>query len=78
MSDALRAARDLEGEKVKLCFSDGREVMAVLFSATTDTDGRQHVVFGDVAWSSEAGSYDGRANTCYYEDGKELVSVERA
>ncbi len=78
MNEAFGAAKELAGEKVTMRFRDGHEVVAVLFSATTDCDGRQHVVFGDVAWSSEAGSYDGSANTCYYQDGKDLVSVERA
>ena len=38
--------------------------------------GGSTLVFGDVEWNSEAGSYDGSANTCYYGDGRERVSVE--
>ncbi len=78
MAEEFRAAKEMEGERVKMSFSDGHEVVGVLFSATTDMDGSQHLIFGDVEWSSEAGSYDGSANTCYYEDGKTLTSIERA
>lgn len=77
MAGEFRAAKELAGERVRMRFADGHEVVAVLFSATTDTDGTEHLVFGDVEWSSEAGSYDGSANTCYYADGKALMAVER-
>ena len=77
MAEAFGAAREMVGETVRMRFADGHEVVAVLFSVTTDTDGSQHMVFGDVVWSSETGSYDGSANTCYYADGRTLVGVER-
>ncbi len=78
MAEEFRLAKGLEGERVRMRFSDGHEVVAVLFSATTDTDGSQHLVYGDVEWSSEVGSYDGGANSCYYGDGRALVLVTRA
>jgi len=77
MGDEFRVAKGLVGETVRMRFDDGHEVAAVLFSATTDLDGTEHLIYGDVVWSSEAGSYNGSANTCYYGDGKALVRVGR-
>jgi hypothetical protein len=34
----------LEGRRVKMRFDDGHEVIALLLSATTETDGSQHLI----------------------------------
>ena len=78
MANAFGSARELAGERVRMRFDDGHEVVALLLSATTDTDGTQHLIYDAVEWTSEANTYGGGEGTCYYADGRTLTSIERA
>ena len=78
MTNAFGSARELAGERVRMRFEDGHEVVALLLSATTDTDGTQHLIYDAVEWTSEENTYGGGAGTCYYSDGQTLTSIERA
>ena len=55
-----------------MAFTDGQELVATLFSVTTDLDNSQHVIYEKVEWSKlphialQAGAY--------YSAGEELVS----
>lgn len=78
MSDLFQSARKLAGERVRMRFDDGHEVVALLLSATTDMDGTEHLIYDAVEWTSEENTYGGGAGTCYYADGRTLASIDRA
>lgn len=78
MTNAFQTARKLGGERVRMRFDDGHEVVALLLSATTDMDGSQHLIYDAVEWTSEENTYGGGVGTCYYADGRTLESIKRA
>ena len=78
VSTTFQTARELAGQRVAMCFIDGHEVIAVLLSATTDTDGSKHLIYDAVEWTNEAETYGGGRGTCYYADATSLVSIRPA
>lgn len=78
MTNAFGSARELAGERVRMRFHDGHEVVALLLSATIDMDGSQQLIYDAVEWTSEENTYGGGAGTCYYAEGRTLQSIELA
>lgn len=65
----FREVRKLQGERVRLRFDDGREVVATLLCATKDVGGSKHLIYDKV--ESVSG-----ATGCFYADANTLVSIE--
>ena len=78
MATSFRAAQDLAGGRVRMRFDDGHEVVATLLSATTDTDGSQHLIYDAIEWANQAETYGGGTGTCYYAEAGTLISIEPA
>ncbi|HEX3995276.1 MAG TPA: hypothetical protein VHX39_29225 [Acetobacteraceae bacterium] len=72
MAAAFKEVRKLQGERVRMRFDDGREVVATLLCATKDIDGSRHLIYDKV----EAGPAG--ATGCLYADAKALVKIEPA
>jgi len=77
MTATLKDVRKLQGERVRMYFDDGREVVALLLCATKDIDGSKHLVYDKVesGLSGEAGT---GATGCSYADAKTLMKIEHA
>jgi hypothetical protein len=77
MTAAFKEIRKLQGERVRMKFDDGREVVAQLLCATRDMDGSKHLIYDKVESGQPA---DGGAEKtgCFYADAKTLVSIEHA
>jgi hypothetical protein len=77
MTAAFKGIRKLQGERVRMMFDDGREVVAQLLCATRDMDGSRHLIYDKVESGEPAeGSQDG--SKCFYADAKTLVGIEHA
>jgi hypothetical protein len=77
MASAFKEVRKLQGERVRMHFDDGREIVALLLCATKDIDGSKHLIYDKVESGSLAQS--GASPTgCFYADGKTLVKIEPA
>jgi hypothetical protein len=77
MSAIFKQVRKLQGERVRMVFDDGREVVALLLCATKDIDGAKHLIYDKIESGPEdrnAGDEDG----CSYADAKTLVKIEPA
>lgn len=48
----FKALKTLETQRVRILFTDGQEVIARLFSVTTDLDESQHLIYDRVEWSA--------------------------
>jgi hypothetical protein len=48
----FKALKRLENRRVYMIFSDGQEVIATLFSITTDLDESRHLIYDQVEWSA--------------------------
>lgn len=66
----------LEGRRVKMLFDDGHEVIARLLSVTTDIEGGQHLIYDQVAWSSDPNTYGEQDSSAFYAEGETLVSID--
>jgi hypothetical protein len=70
--EEFRALRKLKDRRVRMAFTDGQEVIAMLSSVTTDIDESRHLIYKTVEWSLLPHS-DGGAGV-YYSPGEQLVS----
>lgn len=77
MAAAFKEVRKLQGERVRMQFDDGREIVAVLLCATKDIDGSKHLIYDKVEGGSPIQTGLGGTN-CYYADAKTLVKIEPA
>jgi hypothetical protein len=78
MATTFKEIRRLQGERVRMRFDDGREVVATLLCATKDMDGSKHLIYDKVE-SAEGGEIAGAgASGCSYADAKALVSIDHA
>ena len=75
-SEQFERLKLLQDRYVKLVFADGRFAICKLFSATTDIDGSQHVVYEDVDGTSSA--VHTIPGGSFYVSGEEIVSFESA
>jgi hypothetical protein len=48
MATTFKEVRKLQGERVRMQFVDGREVVALLLCATKDIDGSKHLIYDKV------------------------------
>jgi len=78
MGTRFKEVRKLQGERVRMQFEDGREVVAMLLCATKDVDGSRHLVYADV--ESASGPEAGVAGPagCVCADANTLVNIESA
>ena len=52
MATTFKDVRKLQGERVRMQFDDGREVVALLLCATKDIDGSKHLIYDKVESAS--------------------------
>ena len=77
MAATFKEVRKLQGERVRMQFDDGREVVAVLLCATKDIDGSKHLIYDKVESGPSTQTGSG-ASGCFYADAKTLVKIEHA
>jgi hypothetical protein len=77
MTAAFKEIRKLQGERVRMKFDDGREVVALLLCATRDMDGSKHLIYDKVESGQPADGVPERIG-CSYADAKTMVSIEHA
>jgi hypothetical protein len=77
MAATFKEVRKLQGERVRMYFDDGREVVAQLLCATKDIDGSRHLIYDKVE-SGEDSEIVGDGGGCSYADAKTLLHVEHA
>jgi hypothetical protein len=77
MAATFKEVRKLQGERVRMYFDDGREVVAVLLCATKDIDGSRHLIYDKVE-SGEGSEIVGDGSGCCYANAKALLHVEHA
>jgi hypothetical protein len=75
MGTRFKEVRKLQGERVRMQFEDGREVVAMLLCATKDVDGSRHLVYADVE-SAFGTAGVSRASGCVCVDANTLVNIE--
>jgi hypothetical protein len=87
MATTFKEIRKLQGERVRMQFDDGREVVAVLLCATKDMDGSKHLIYDRVEPDKvepekvESGSVEAAGSSaggCCYADARTLVRIEHA
>jgi hypothetical protein len=78
MATAFKEARKFQGERVRMHFDDGREVVALLLCATKDVDGSRHLIYDKVEPVSGAETGGAGAIGCLYADARSLVNIEAA
>jgi hypothetical protein len=78
MVTKFKEVRKLQGERVRMQFDDGREVVAMLLCATKDIDGSKHLIYDKVESVPGAESSGSGATGCFYADANTLVSAELA
>jgi hypothetical protein len=77
MASTFKEIRKLQGERVRMQFDDGREVVAVLLCATKDMDGSKHLIYDKV--ESDAPEHAPAEHAgCFYADARTLVHIEHA
>jgi hypothetical protein len=69
--EEFKALKGMEDRRVRLIFTDGQEVIARLFSISTDLDESRHLIYDKVEWSALPHDVGGGT---YYSSGEELVS----
>ncbi len=77
MTASFKEVRKLQGERVRMRFDDGREVVAQLLCASRDMDGSRHLIFDKVESALPADNPN-QTFGCFYADAKSLVSIEHA
>jgi len=78
MAVTFKEVRKLQGQRVRMQFDDGREVVAVLLSATKDIDGSRHLIYDNLESASGAETSIIRAAGCFYANAKTLVNIQLA
>jgi hypothetical protein len=78
MAATFKEVRKLQGERVRMCFDDGREVVAQLLCATKDIDGSRHLIYDKVESGEGAAIVGDGASGCCYANAKSLVHIEHA
>jgi len=78
MATTFKDVRKLQGERVRMQFDDGREVVALLLCATKDVDGSRHLIYDKVEPASGSETFGTAATGCFYANGSTLVNVHAA
>jgi hypothetical protein len=76
MSTRFKEVRKLQGERVRMQFEDGREVVAMLLCATKDVDGSRHLVYANVESASGPETGLSAASGCVCANANTLVNIE--
>jgi small nuclear ribonucleoprotein (snRNP)-like protein len=69
----FKSLKEFEGQRVRMTFTDGEEIVATLSSITTDFDESRHLVYDKVEQSTVARPHVNAAGA-YYSPGEELIS----
>ncbi len=77
MLATFKEIRKLQGERVRMKFDDGREIVATLLCATKDMDGSRHLVYNKVE-SGSPGDLESPAEASVHADAKALLQIEAA
>jgi|ERR1017187_4209535 hypothetical protein len=78
MVTKFKEVRKLQGERVRMQFDDGREVVAMLLCATKDIDGSKHLIYDKVESVPGAETCVSGTTGCFYADANTLVNIELA
>jgi hypothetical protein len=78
MGASYKQVRMLQGERVRMQFDDGREVVATLLCATKDVDGSRHLIYDKVESACGIDTGVSQRSGCVYAPAKTLVSIESA
>jgi len=68
----FKALRGLEGHRVRMVFTDGQNVTAILTSVTVDFDESRHLIYDKGKRSSQPTQDKG--TEAFYSPGEDLVS----
>jgi hypothetical protein len=71
MAVSFKDVRKLQGQRVRVLFEDGHEIVALLLCATKDIDGSKHLICGSV-------EPDSGGRTSVIADAKTLVDIQSA
>ena len=71
--DEFKSLKRFQDQRVRMTFADGEEIVATLFSITTDLDESRHLVYDKVEQSTVARPHVNAAGA-YYSPGEELIS----
>ncbi len=74
----FKEVRKLQGERVRMQFDDGREVVAILLCATKDIDGTKHLIYDKVESAPSGETCVSESTGCFYADANALVNIELA
>ena len=77
MAATFKEVRKFQGERVRMYFDDGREVVALLLCASKDIDGSRHLIYDKVE-SGGGTEIVGDGSGCCYADAKALLHIEHA
>ncbi len=78
MAAPFKEVRKLQGERVRMYFDDGREVVAELLCATKDINGSKHLIYDKVESDEGAEIVGDGARNCRYADARTLLHIEHA
>ena len=68
--------RECQDKRVKMCFDDGIELVALLSNVSQDMDGSLHLVYEKVEWASDTEALIHMHGKALYSRGESLVSIE--
>ena len=75
-TDQLHAAQSLQGQRVRIAFTDGQQVLARLISLSPDLDGTYHLLYDDIEWA--ALPHNDIGSGAFYAGGHEIVCLVAA
>ena len=78
MAVTFKEVRKLQGNRVRMQFDDGREVVAMLLCATKDVDGSRHLIYDDVKASGSEAAASGAIRLFLCGCEFPLVAIESA
>jgi hypothetical protein len=78
MAVTFKEVRKLQGNRVRMQFEDGREIVAMLLCATKDVDGSRHLIYDDVEAAGATETPASGSPGCFYADANTLVGIESA
>jgi hypothetical protein len=68
--------RECQDKRVKMCFDDGIELIALLVSASQDMDGSLHLIYDKVEWANDTRALANMQGKALYSPGESLISID--
>ncbi len=78
MPVSFERMREMEGKRVRMCFTDGNQIVARLLSATEDIEGFHHLIYDSVEWANDPDELARSAGATSYAEGETLESIDEA